>query len=596
MDPEIPLKGITPGLYRNPGRWRGERPLRGPLRALRLCILSALLPGLLIAVPLYMRYYVYRDQLYPLGVSDMRLIDGKVSTTWCQKQVVRSNVTFNAFLMEGVPAMSPQMHPVSMTRHLTLSDDMKEYWAFYLLKESVVTVSSCVRWPGASLVVIRGHRHLHECAFIGDDSSEEEEELIEIMSHERRKKTPSVMQQQAVFNSDEAPSNNPELMIRHHSDVVFHHENNQQNNQTLPATKIDVKDDDLHMFVNQLNSIKVYGKKKSRISSAEDNHVHKHRELSYGDKESNYITLGQRPPTPQHYEKYQKQRVETSNELMDTILNKLELMGSKGHDILKKLNEKLKLSQTTNYVNPVEATENIQDITESSTTNSIIEDKDLEEHERLKRDATIAKSKMREWLNSDDKENDAAIEKGLVPDGIADHHRILNETTLNDRSNSEYWSSFSSSEEALLNCAGLILSLPLTPSIKCEKDASHSDLDEASVINAVTYRVHSNGYYFFVFSSENEVRDNFIQVQFNINRSVYNVTNSIAECRNSTEVCSLPLKFFSDEKLVLELPLKSNDSLSNKEFIVISECEPRTAIYIVCVIAVPLVIIIFAFQ
>lgn len=200
-------------------------------------------------------------------------------------------------------------------------------------------------------------------------------------------------------------------MIRHHSDVVFHHENNQQNNQTLPATKIDVKDDDLHMFVNQLNSIKVYGKKKSRISSAEDNHVHKHRELSYGDKESNYITLGQRPPTPQHYEKYQKQRVETSNELMDTILNKLELMGSKGHDILKKLNEKLKLSQTTNYVNPVDATENIQDITESSTTNSIIEDKDLEEHERLKRDATIAKSKMREWLNSDDKENDAAIEK-----------------------------------------------------------------------------------------------------------------------------------------------------------------------------------------
>lgn len=35
-------------------------------------------------------------------------------------------------------------------------------------------------WPGASLILIRGHRHLHECAYIGDDSSEELEELMEI--------------------------------------------------------------------------------------------------------------------------------------------------------------------------------------------------------------------------------------------------------------------------------------------------------------------------------------------------------------------------------------------------------------------------------
>lgn len=36
------------------------------------------------------------------------------------------------------------------------------------------------RWPGASLTMIRGHKHLHECAFIGDDSSEELEELLEV--------------------------------------------------------------------------------------------------------------------------------------------------------------------------------------------------------------------------------------------------------------------------------------------------------------------------------------------------------------------------------------------------------------------------------
>ena len=33
-----------------------------------------------------------------------------------------------------------------MTRHLELEDDMKEYWAFYLLQGSSVTVSTCVRY------------------------------------------------------------------------------------------------------------------------------------------------------------------------------------------------------------------------------------------------------------------------------------------------------------------------------------------------------------------------------------------------------------------------------------------------------------------
>lgn len=61
--------------------------LKGPLRALRLCVLCILAPVSLIAVPLYLRYHVYNEQMYPLGVSDMRLVDSSVSTTWCQVSV-----------------------------------------------------------------------------------------------------------------------------------------------------------------------------------------------------------------------------------------------------------------------------------------------------------------------------------------------------------------------------------------------------------------------------------------------------------------------------------------------------------------------------
>lgn len=75
----------------------------------------------------------------------------------------------------------------------------------------------------------------------------------------------------------------------------------------------------------------------------------------------------------------------------------------------------------------------------------------------------------------------------LHPDGIAEDRGTVNETTLNDRSNSEFWSSFSSSEERLLECKGLILNLPLTPHRFCtpKRESDHST---ASFANTVTYR------------------------------------------------------------------------------------------------------------
>lgn len=76
----------------------------------------------------------------------------------------------------------------------------------------------------------------------------------------------------------------------------------------------------------------------------------------------------------------------------------------------------------------------------------------------------------------------------MVPDGIADDRGTINEITLNDRSNSEFWSSFSSSEEALLNCAGLILNLPLTPHIDCREDATEQQMSDAYLANTITYQ------------------------------------------------------------------------------------------------------------
>lgn len=75
---EAPLQ--TFGAYEK----RSSRNLKGPLRVVRLCILGVVVPTLILGVPLYLRYNVYGAQLYPLAMSDMRMIDNRVSTTWCQ--------------------------------------------------------------------------------------------------------------------------------------------------------------------------------------------------------------------------------------------------------------------------------------------------------------------------------------------------------------------------------------------------------------------------------------------------------------------------------------------------------------------------------
>ncbi|XP_060525769.1 uncharacterized protein LOC132701659 isoform X2 [Cylas formicarius] len=550
--------------------------LKGPTRVFRLCVLGILLPSLLLGIPLYLRYRVYGNQLYPLAMSDMRMLDNRVSTTWCQRQRIKTNATFNAFLLATAPKLANQLNTLSMVRHLILEDDFKEYWGFYLLKGSSVTVNT---WPGASLIVIRGHKHLHECAYIGDDSSEEMDELMEAVREGTYVGDGQDLEGLGVSN--ESVANDPDLMKRHRADVKFHsplHELNKEN-YTLP-NNVDTSDlTDSKLMKTILEAIRLKQKKK-KGTKAEEVHPHFKRNSTIAEMETENINI-QAPTDPVGVPA-------TSQEIFKDIFERLRNLGEKGAQILEKLNQQFVGVNKTHehsfgtrgrhYHKPVvQYNENIDD-----------------EKRRRRRAVETAYHD----LNEDDGVNDRGIEEGFTPrpDGIAEHRGVINETTDNDMSNSEFWSSFSSSEEALLNCAGLILNLPLTPHHNCRRELSETQAEETYLANSITYRVPVNGYYFFVFNSENEVQPNYIRVQFHLNKAVYDVSNPIASCRNSSDVCEVDLNFFSSEKLVLELPVKENETLWNEEYIVESECEPRTALYAICVVTVPVLVVLFAFS
>ncbi len=56
------------------------------------------------------------------------------------------NSSFDAYLMADRPTLTPKAQMLTMTRHFELDDDLKEFWGFYLLKGSEVTVSTCARY------------------------------------------------------------------------------------------------------------------------------------------------------------------------------------------------------------------------------------------------------------------------------------------------------------------------------------------------------------------------------------------------------------------------------------------------------------------
>lgn len=76
------------------------------------------------------------------------------------------------------------------------------------------------------MILIRGHKHLQECAYIGDDSSEELEELLEIAAEKG-------IGNLQILSSPESPANRVELLTKHRPEVQFHDQYHRENKESF---------------------------------------------------------------------------------------------------------------------------------------------------------------------------------------------------------------------------------------------------------------------------------------------------------------------------------------------------------------------------
>lgn len=235
------------------------------------------------------------------------------------------------------------------------------------------------RWPGSSLIVIRGHKHLHECAYIGDDSSEELDEIYEAIQDG------TYVHPNASTNN---PPNKPDLMKRHRDDVEFHHEQHKKahKNYTLP-TGLDTSDitdpKDMKKILTTLST-----SKKTAKDTQKKSHIHRNSTIAKSEEKNFKFN-------DTSHSVNRTANVSDSDALINDIVAKLMKLGMSGEEALKKIHEQFKLKANNSGIDHGRQYQKPQ--------------VKFEDHiERRKREVQVEITRQ---LNKHDEENNVAAEE-----------------------------------------------------------------------------------------------------------------------------------------------------------------------------------------
>lgn len=153
--------------------------MHGSRRVVTFCLLTAVLPTILIVLPLYLRNMKYADVMYRISDSDVIQIHKGQSSIFCEKHSLRMNTTFNAFQMKGRPELSDKRKHIRLRKSMSLRDDTLEYWGFYLFKGASVELKACSRYEGSKILVVKGEKILDTCGILDGNKYKKSHPVIE---------------------------------------------------------------------------------------------------------------------------------------------------------------------------------------------------------------------------------------------------------------------------------------------------------------------------------------------------------------------------------------------------------------------------------
>lgn len=182
---------------------------------------------------------------------------------------------------------------------------------------------------------------------------------------------------------------------------------------------------------------------------------------------------------------------------------------------------------------------------------------------------------------------DTVLERGLMHGGSA-----VNYTEKPS-------DSVSSFENGLLTCydGQILLAQYFPPSTACHSVKFLDNSTRQGSKMSTKHEVVSDGYYYYIFYSDNDLVKNDIHAIFDIYKPTFQYSN-ISEskgCVNSTS-CTFPIRMMSDERVIVEVPTRDGIEHEDDDItLLISTCVPRTHVYAIFPILVLLFILSCAF-
>ncbi|XP_066975169.1 uncharacterized protein [Macrobrachium rosenbergii] len=484
-----------------------HRKMASAWRVISFFLVVFVLPTVLISLPLYARYHLYHARHLPMTETDTRALNHAVSSFWCQGQRVTSNGTLDAFLVAGSPRVQRKRRHVSLKRNLTLRHDDIEYWGVYLLEGSKFSLSSCARWAGGTLLVVKGEDNLRKCFYREDRVKEE-------LMKAGLPRVPNVYK---------GPPDNEEEADKEQQKKKMKYAALEEDEGGVGG---EVFEDEQDIFTALKSESQKTVVEKEEDGDDDDNDDDLVPLLVDEVKMHKYDDLVEKKVRPKQKGEKRKNRKGKKNKERKEKQN-----GSKGSLLVERVRRNVLLDNAA--IHP-----------EHSVSGSGVVDK----------------------LDMLHKFNDT-----------------LDVTTGN--------SSISSSEEFLEQCKDTILTVDLTPYLDWPIRVLNLKSDNPDAWN---FTVNATDYYYFIFTSDNNIEINQLGFHLELERAMYDVSAPIDTCRNSSE-CVFPLAFTQTESVVVEVPAEGNLSELHS-YEVTTTCQPRVPVYMVFILLVPFIILIFAFQ
>lgn len=520
--------------------------MHGIKRVLVFCTLTTVLPSMLILIPLYLRHSFYANVAYAVTESDILEINDGVSTIFCSEHTLQMNGTFNAFQMSHRPEITSYKKHIRLKKSMILPDDTLEYWGFYLLKGATVILSVCSRFQGASILVVKGERNLRTC---------------EMLEHNRNKERntdmflPDADQVKITFESHMKDMNSIEEIKSAILDT------NKQNNTIPNYNNTHVKAGDNINLISKENPL-TFTNESMHLKNVQENNaegtLHYATELPIkvketGEQESIRNIRSKRTSRTVFNNKEEELKNDKSLQEETILINRKNKVNSLHQLTLnnrKNLIERLKMELNVEH----DTTDNLEKELDLDTENMVI-------NNRAKRNQELVKPP-------------SLLDQGIKHGGNADKNGIdPNEA-----------SSVSSFENGLFNCydGSILLTQEFEPSEKCVNvdylvNGKHME---------TRHDVIEDGYYYYIFYSDNDFVSNDIHALFDIYKPTFQYENVTKSCINQTE-CSFSLDLMSPDRVIVEIPTKDGIDLDPDEIsLLISVCHPRMGVYVIFPIAV----------